>query len=166
MERLEIRQAVPADYDWILDVNEKNVEVLAPMDIDKLKLFAEKMADMLLVIEEEGEKAAFLIALREGCSLYDSENYRWFCDKYEKFLYIDRIVIAEGFRGRGIGREIYRYVFDYARANGVSFVTAEIDTIPYNGPSLKFHDAMGFREVGTQYVRNGAVRVSLQEAAL
>lgn len=163
---IEIRRATTDDYDFILDINEKDVDVLSPMDREKLELFAEEMADLLVVIEKEGELAAFLIALREGCEAYGSENYKWFCEKYEKFLYIDRVVIAEEFRGCGIGRELYQWVFDYAKEAGVPYVTAEIDTIPYNGPSLKFHEAMGFKEVGTQYVRDGAVRVSLQEAAL
>ena len=44
------------------------------------------------------------------------------------------------------------------------FVTAEIDTEPYNEVSLGFHQAMGFREVGVQTVRNNSIRVSLQEA--
>ena len=40
----------------------------------------------------------------------------------------------------------------------------EVDTVPYNGPSLLFHEAMGFKEVGAQYVRGGSVKVSLQAA--
>lgn len=43
---------------------------------------------------------------------------------------------------------------------------AEIDTEPYNEVSLKFHEAMGFQEVGTQYVRDGKIKVSLQAAKL
>ena len=54
---------------------------------------------------------------------------------------------------------------DHARNTKVPVVTAEIDTEPvYNEASLRFHDAMGFREVGTQYVRDGKIKVSLQAA--
>lgn len=38
--------------------------------------------------------------------------------------------------------------------------------MPYSETSLRFHAAMGFREVGVQTVRGGAVQVSLQEAAV
>ena len=43
------------------------------------------------------------------------------------------------------------------------FVTAEVDTVPYNAESLGFHAAMGFHEVGTQSVRGGSITVSLLE---
>ena len=86
---------------------------------------------------------------------YDSENYRWFCARYERFLYIDRVVIDKPHRSLGLGRKLYQAVFDRARSTGVPFVTAEIDTVPYSETSLRFHAAMGFREVGVQTVRGG-----------
>ena len=79
---------------------------------------------------------------------------------------IDRVVIDAPYRGLGIGRLLYQEVFACARATGVGSVTAEIDTVPYNGPSLRFHAALGFREIGAQTIRGGAVTVSLQEAAV
>ena len=45
-------------------------------------------------------------------------------------------------------------------------VTAEIDTIPYNETSLKFHERMGFQEVGVQFVRKNSIKVSLQAVAV
>lgn len=157
-----LRDVQEKDLPFILRVNEENVEVLSPMDEAKLRRFME-YADMLQVVEADGEPAAFMIVLREGVDAYDSENYRWFCKHYEKFLYIDRIVIDEPFRSIGIGRTMYEAVFTQAKANGVGSVTAEIDTIPYNEASLKFHDVMGFREVGEQLIRGGTIKVSLQE---
>lgn len=162
---LQIREAEEKDYGFILSVNEENVEVLSPMDEEKLKKFAES-AELLLVAEVDGRLAAFLIALQEGVDFYaqSSENYCWFLQHYPKFLYVDRIVLDERYRGFGIGRKLYEVVFRHAQQKGVPFVTAEIDTIPYNEVSLKFHEAMGFHEVGTQLIRGNSVKVSLQEA--
>lgn len=164
-DKLQIRRAEEKDFAFILRVNEENVEVLSPMNEEKLRRFSQ-CAELLLVAEWEERPAAFLIALREGIESYESENYRWFRRHYPRFLYIDRVVIDEPFRGLGIGRRLYREVFDRAGAAGLSFVTAEIDTVPYNEASLRFHRAMGFREVGTQVIRGGRVAVSLQEAAV
>lgn len=160
--KIVIRKIQEKDIPFVLRVNEENVEVLSPMDEAKLRRFM-GYADMLQVVEADGELAAFMIVLREGINEYDSENYRWFSKHYEKFLYIDRIVIDEPFRSMGIGRMMYEAVFARARANGVGSVTAEIDTIPYNEASLKFHDVMGFKEVGEQLIRNNTIKVSLQE---
>lgn len=159
-----IRNARPEDYDFILKVNEVNVEVLSPMPMERM-LWLKEMSDMFVVAEVNGELAAFLIAIREG-QPYDSENYVWFSEKYPQFLYIDRIVIDEPFRAAGLGRALYHAVKDRAIETGVKVVTCEVDTIPYNETSLKFHEAMGFREVGEQIIRGGAIKVSLKACEL
>lgn len=162
-KNITVRPAAAEDMDFILRVNEENVEVLSPMDRAKLAKFMDTAA-MLSVAEIEGRRAAFIIVLREGLDYYKSENYLWFSRTYPSFLYIDRIVIDAPFRGMGIGRELYSRVFELAAEQGVEHVTAEIDTIPYNEASLSFHRVMGFREVGEQFIRGGTIKVSLQEA--
>ena len=103
-----------------------------------------------------------MIVMREGTN-YGSENYVWFSKQYDKFLYIDRIVIDENYRRLGLGRFMYDSVFRYAEETGISVVTAEVDILPvYNEPSFGFHAEMGFREVGQQIIRGGDVKVSLQ----
>ena len=163
-KKIVIRNAEPKDYDFILNVNEVNVEVLSPMPVERM-LWLKEMSDMFVVAEVDGDLAAFLIAIREG-QPYDSENYVWFSKKYPEFLYIDRIVIDEPFRAMGLGRKLYQAVKDRARETGVGVVTCEVDTIPYNETSLKFHEAMGFREVGEQIIRGGAIKVSLKACEL
>ena len=73
-------------------------------------------------------------------------------------------MIDAPFRRRGLGKALYREVFRYAKQRGIPVVTAEIDTVPYNEASLIFHERLGFAEVGTQFIRGGAVKVSLQAA--
>lgn len=162
-EQIIIRFAEQKDCSFILRANQENVEVLSPMDLERLLYFTD-VAELLLIAEKNGEPVAFLIALREGVDSYDSENYRWFTEKYEKFLYIDRIVIDSPHRKEGVGRLMYQTVFERAEAANVPLVTAEIDTKPYNEESLLFHQKMGFSEVGKQTIRGGSIEVSLQVA--
>lgn len=161
--QVTIRDVQLQDIAFVLDLNEVNVEVLSPMDEHKFFYFVDH-SDMFQIAEVNGVPAAFLIALREGLTDYGSENYIWFSRQYERFLYVDRIVIDEKFRGTGLGRRLYEGVFERARQEDVRVVTAEIDIIPYNEPSLKFHEAMGFAEVGQQVIRGGQIKVSLQAA--
>lgn len=156
-----IRNVEDKDRDFVLELNRVNVEVLSPMDEEKFSYFV-RVSDMFQVVEAAGKPVAFLIALREGIPDYTSENYIWFSKQFREFLYIDRIVIDEAARGLGIGRMIYNGVFDRAAQAGIDRVTAEVDIIPYNGPSLKFHKSMGFEEVGQQVIRGGEIKVSLQ----
>lgn len=162
-QQITIRPACERDHEFILKTNLDNVEVLSPMDADRMKLLA-SMTDQFLVAEADGNLAAFMMVFREGADGYDSENYRWFSARYEKFLYIDRVAIAEPFRHLGIGTKLYEAVFAHAKALNIPFVTCEVDTIPYNAVSLNFHKKMGFREVGAQFVHLNGVTVSLQEA--
>ncbi len=163
-KNIVLRNAEPKDYDFILNVNEVNVEVLSPMPMERM-LWLKEMSDMFIVADVDDKPAAFLIAIREG-QPYDSENYVWFSEKYPEFLYIDRIVIDEPYRAMGLGRILYDAVKDRARETGVKVVTCEVDTIPYNETSLKFHEAMGFKEVGEQIIRGGAIKVSLKACEL
>lgn len=160
-KQVKIRPLEEKDFPFVLRLNEENVEVLAPMDEEKLAYFAAN-SESFDIVEVDGKPAAFMIVFREGAD-YQSENYKWFSKKYPAFLYVDRIVIDAPYRGLGLGRKLYEKVFAQAKANNVPRVTAEVDIEPvYNDASLKFHAAMGFRQVGKQYVRRGKIRVSLQ----
>lgn len=163
MDNVLIRPICEGDYDFVLKTNRDNVEVLSPMNRERMLLLM-PMCELFLVAEADGQPAAFLMAFREGADQYDSENYRWFSSRYGRFLYIDRIAIAEPYRHQDIGRRLYEAVFAHARKIGAPFVTCEVDTIPYNAVSLSFHKTMGFHEVGVQHVEFNNVTVSLQEA--
>lgn len=164
-KKIVIRKVKPEDYDFVLELNKVNVEVLSPMDMERIEYFVKK-SEVFFVAEVDGEKAAFLIGIREGVNSYESENYVWFSKNYKKFLYIDRVVIDEKYRKHGLGSKLYEEVFEKAKVDGIPYVTAEIDTIPYNKISLNFHEKLGFKEVGTQFVRNNKIKVSLQERAI
>lgn len=157
-----MRKATTDDYDRILALNEASVHVLSPLTREKLEALATE-ADLFEVLEIDGRVEAFVLALREGQG-YDSVNYLWFSDRYDHFLYVDRIVVSSEKRGLGLGRHLYDRVFARAKASGLARVAAEIDIQPRNPASLQFHRHFGFREVGRQSVAGGKKIVSLQVA--
>ena len=162
---MKIRKAEPSDFSYVLRLNEKDVEVLSPMDEARADYFLET-SELFQIAEVDGEPAAFMIVMREGAD-YTSENYIWFSKQYEKFLYVDRIVIDERFRRAGLGRYLYEQLFRYAGETGIDTVTAEVDIAPvYNETSLRFHENMGFEVVGRQIIRGGDVEVLLQAKAI
>lgn len=161
---MKIRDAAAADFSEILDLNEASVHFLSPLDAARLqRLHAEAGYHRVAVID--GRIAGFLLAFREGCS-YDSPNYRWFATRYERFLYIDRIVVAHADRSRGVGKLLYEDLFRFAEAAQVGRVTCEFDIDPPNEASRRFHAQYGFQEVGTQQVAGGTKSVSLQAASI
>ena len=101
----------------ILDVAEKHLEEILKLNQDLVHFLSDldmgsltelgNMAEMFKVVEVDGKVAAFLIAVREN-KPYASVNYKWFLDNYDKFLYVDRVVVSEDYQHMGIGRLIYQ----------------------------------------------------------
>ncbi|WP_367303692.1 GNAT family N-acetyltransferase [Nocardioides panacis] len=117
---------------------------LAPMDEARLHEVRES-ADRFDVLDVDGAFAGFVITFAPGAA-YDSVNYRWFAARHERFYYLDRIVLHEGFRRRGLGGQVYdeieRIAAPYTR------LALEVNLVPRNDASLAFHAARGYREVG------------------
>jgi uncharacterized protein len=157
---MRMRNATPADFAPILALNEKSVQFLSPLTPERLSLLHAQSA-YHRVIEVDGRIAAFLLAFREGAA-YDSPNYRWFADRYERFLYIDRIVVGNPYQGYGIGKLFYADLLAFARSKKVPRVTCEFDIDPPNERSRRFHESFGFREAGTQFYGPSQKQVSLQ----
>ena len=75
-----IRNVKKQDCPDILSLNEKNVEMLLPMDFQQFMYFLER-AEVFKVVEIDGKIVAFLIALRSKVD-YNIQVYRWFLQKY------------------------------------------------------------------------------------
>lgn len=161
---MDIRDARSDDGPHILALNAALVHFLSPLDEPRLALLRSQ-ASCLRVLEREGRVVAFLLAFREG-STYDSPNYRWFAERFDRFMYIDRVVVAPSAQGAGAGGRMYDDLFAFARKSGVDCVTCEIDIDPPNPTSLRFHERYGFKELGTQTYGAAKKRVSLQALKL
>jgi predicted GNAT superfamily acetyltransferase len=162
--RAMIRDAALADFSAILALNAESERFLSPMDAPRLQ-HLHRQAAYHRVLEVGSTVAAFLLAFREGAD-YDSLNYGWFAERYDCFLYIDRIVVSASQQGNRLGAALYEDCFAFARRAGVATVTCEFDVHPPNEISRRFHARFGFREVGTQWVAGGKKRVSLQKASI
>ena len=144
MNEATIRDYAPTDADAVLALNQANVPEVGPLDMGKLEsLVAE--ADWVAVVEAGGQVHGFAIFLVEGAD-YASTNYGWFVERHERFYYVDRIAIGEGARGMGMGQRLYRAASDRARGEGRPVLCAEVNTVPVNEASLKFHDRFGFEQ--------------------
>lgn len=105
-----------------------------------------------------GVADALLIAFDQDAD-YDSPNFLWFRERYGRFVYVDRIVVAAGARGRGLARGLYEELFAAAKAAGHERVVCEVNAEPPNPASDAFHAELGFAEVGSATLPGGAKRV-------
>ena len=157
---MKIKPATDKHFTDILSLNEASVHFLSPLTPARLQhLHAESAYHR--VIEQNGTVTAFLLAFREGAD-YDSPNYLWFSKQYDRFLYIDRIVVSAEHRGEGQGRRLYEDIIHFAGQTDAKILTCEFDIEPPNEASRQFHARLGFSEVGSQGLYGGKKRVSLQ----
>lgn len=105
-----------------------------------------------------GTVAAFLLAFDETAE-YDSPNYLWFRARCPRFVYVDRVAVAQGARGRGYARRLYADLIGHAVAAGHSVVVCEVNSDPPNPASAALHAALGFTEVGAASIHGGSKTV-------
>lgn len=156
---MQIRAITDADSQAVLDLNEASVWALSPLDAEGLEL-ARKRAALALACEVDGTVAAFTIVYGPG-SAYESSNYAWHAERFDDFLYLDRIVVGSDFRRRGIANALYDTVEDAAREHGR--LVCEVNSKPANEVSLAFHKARGYRELGYLTHPDGKETVMLEK---
>ena len=104
--------------------------------------------------------AGFVITFAAGAA-YDGAHFAWFAERYDDYCYLDRIVIHEDFQRRGLGT----FVYDELEGScGRPVFALEVNIDPPNEPSLAFHRARGFAEVG-QSDASGHLVALMVEAA-
>ena len=97
-------------------------------------------------ISLENKIIAFMICFREN-SRYHSKNYKFFNKKENKFLYVDRIAVKDTYRRKGIAKTLYSIIETQANTESMP-LCCEVNTIPFNKVSIKFHKDLGFSQVG------------------
>ena len=154
-----LKTAHANDLQDVLTLNQNALPHVSSVELADMRRFLDKAAYFKVAGSDTGILNGFLIALGPGLD-YASENYRWFCDTYDEFLYIDRIVIAENTRGQGLGKVFYKDVIETARTLAPR-LTCEVNSRPPNPQSMAFHEHFGFAAVGTQATEGGTKEVSL-----
>ena len=142
---LEIRSLSKTDVDSIWKINEDGLPGTGKVSRDEIKELFD-FASLAVGAYYSEELVGFVICLPPKTA-YSSLNYAWFNQRYNEFLYVDRIAVATQYQNQKIGTTIYDYVKRNAVENGIP-VTAEVNIQPPNPGSMRFHDRHGFQQVG------------------
>jgi L-amino acid N-acyltransferase YncA len=143
-----IRMAIPAD-------GAAMAEIYRPSVVDSAVSFeleapsAEEMARRIGAVTQVTPWLAFeaagdLVGYAYASKHREREAYRWSVDV--------SVYIRDGYRRNGVGRALYRSLFELLRLQGYCAAHAGI-TMPNPG-SVGLHEALGFRPVGV-YPRVG-----------
>ena len=131
------------------------------------KVTQEQLTDLLTLCDFplgafDGDKlVGFVLCLLPG-TRYASLNYAWFNERYDDFVYVDRIAVAQSHRNLKVGTLLYASVIEHADKRGWP-IAAEVSLEPPNPGSMRFHGRHDFKEVGILSHHNQAVTMVLRE---
>lgn len=163
MSDLTIRPLLDAERGAFLALNNAavpHVNELDPAALDALLA----QATLALAALADDRLAGGLLALGPGAA-YASANYRWFSERFDDFLYVDRVVVDEASRGKGVGTRLYRAMAELAPA-GCPRILCEVNEHPPNPGSLAFHESRGFKRLDLLDHPDTGKRVVLMERPL
>lgn len=162
---MQLRSYRADDLHAIHTINEAEVPAVGTVTAEALSRIVDA-STIALVAEIDDEIGGFCLVLPPGTD-YGSSNYRWFAERYDDFVYLDRIAIMPARRRMGLGRALYGEVERLAaeRRPGATHFTLEVNVRPRNEVSLAFHAELGFTEVAQRDTDYGA-RVSMMAKPL
>ena len=112
---MRLSDITAADLETVLALNEASVPHVNSIDLDQMRWFASN-AFYFRVARVDEKFAGFLIGLGPGLD-YGSENYRWFCDHYGDFGYVDRVAVDKSARRLGVASRLYDDFADELRGD-------------------------------------------------
>lgn len=144
--------------DQVLAINNDNAPAVGELTANDLEFLVEHSLYSLVITDiSDAEVSAFCLTFAKGVP-YASPNYRWFSDRYDNFVYLDRIAVASQRQNRGYGAALYGAVEQLMAVEGTTtLLTCEVNLQPPNPGSLRFHRRLGFGEVGQQESKPGLI---------
>ena len=151
-----------ADLQRVLEINNANTPGVSELTQDELQTDLSNSLHALAIDDEQGEVCAFCITF-DPSAPDAGDNHRWFAERYKSFVYLDRIAIDSNHQNRGLGALLYQAVeLHMLKSAEHSLLCCEVNLEPPNPGSLRFHQRIGFAEVGQQSPSPGYI-VSLQQ---
>lgn len=160
---MQILDVAEPDLADVVALNEASLPHVSSMDMEQTRWFAAN-AWYFRIARIDGQFAGFLIGLRPGIQ-YGSENYRWFCENYRDFGYIDRVAVAASVRRQGVASSLYDDFANTLRGQ-VEVMTCEVNIRPANASSMRYHETHSFRIVASQETEGGTKEVAMMERTL
>ena len=154
----KLRDAKHSDIEKIVLINESAIPAVNYVSYEEFEWFFFRKLYFKIAENSHGIISGFLLVLPSGLE-YKSLNYKWFSERYDKFAYIDRIVIIDVFKKNGIGKSLYldleKNISEY------ELIACEFNIEPPNRISKKFHESLNYENVGYQLTENETKKVSL-----
>ena len=142
-----IRRYTPSDLAALHAINQASTPgVSSETQADLGKWIG--LSTCLVAEDADGTPLGSLTLIEAGTLDYPSANLRWCEANCEDFIYVDRIAVAETARGQKVGEALYAAAFE-AYASKAGQITCEVNRQPPNPGSQRFHERLGFVQIGS-----------------
>jgi predicted GNAT superfamily acetyltransferase len=130
----------------LYSLNQDNVPNLGSLSSELELARLIKLSHICIYVLSADEIVGFMVCFRE-LSEYHSLNYKYFNEREDKFMYVDRIAIKGGHANKGLGSGLYEKLYKLSALEQLP-ICCEVNTKPINQVSLNFHYKNGFEPVG------------------
>lgn len=118
-----IRYAKPSDIDFIYDLAANNLETT--FDKESLKIYIKEKETFHVFVSEDKDLIGYII-------LWNSDVYSEIID----------IVVKEDKRGKGYGKELLKFTFNFLKKNNIISLRLEVSEKNIN--AIKLYEKLGF----------------------
>ncbi|MDP6334466.1 MAG: GNAT family N-acetyltransferase [Candidatus Poseidoniaceae archaeon] len=157
---MQSRSLLQEDASSVWEINEQGLPGTGKVTVEEISHLIE-ISDIALGVFEQEKLVGFVICLLPNVD-YGSPNYAWFNEKYQDFLYVDRIAVSKQHRNNGIGSYIYQELINISEQKQIP-ITAEVNLNPPNHGSMNFHFRFNFTEVGIIHHLDKSVTMLLRQ---
>ena len=133
-------------------IEKENINLIIPL--------VEKLNNYKITYETLKERFSEMITQNYECAvIYDEDvlvgvTGLWYCTRHYsgKSVEVDHVFIDDIYRGKGIGKQFFEWIYKYVKEKGYSAV--ELNTYVSNYPSHKFYFNEDFKILGYHFFKN------------
>lgn len=148
---MSIRRFRAEDLAVLHEANQASVPGVSTETMEDLSKWI-ALSTCFVATDEADNPLGFLTLIAPGTRDYPSDNLRWFetyaAESGKSVIYVDRIALLPETRGMGLGQALYQAAFNHF--SGLDEIGCEINILPPNPGSHRFHQRLGFHQIGEQ----------------
>ncbi|MDJ0922347.1 MAG: GNAT family N-acetyltransferase [Henriciella sp.] len=164
---MTLRGFLETDLPELHKINQDSVPgVSSETEADLLKWI--NLSTVFIAVDPENRPLGFITLVEPGTKDYPSANLRWFEARLAReggdVIYVDRIAVSDCARGRRLGEKLYQAAFSAFAHRGE--IGCEVNIEPPNPGSHRFHQRLGFKQIGERSYDEGRKSVAYYVRAL
>ncbi|MFG6686357.1 GNAT family N-acetyltransferase [Mariniflexile sp. HNIBRBA6329] len=133
--------------------------IIEKEEINTILPLVEKLNDYKVPLDVLKERFSEIVNQNYECAgIYNDKKLigicgLWFCTRHYtgKSVELDHVYIYEDFRGKGLGKRFFEWIYNYAELKGCK--TAELNTYATNYASHKFYYNEDFKILGYHFLK-------------